>query len=172
VNARGSFDWNDETVAKLKRLHAEGLSASIIAAQLGGISRSGVLGKIHRLGLSSAGRTPSPLVPRQRSRGERSGLLAARLAVRRQVKAGSVTASPPAQQRREDAPPPLNVRLVDLNDSHCRWPVSAAAGPETLYCGLAHAPDSSWCAYHGGIGYGRGTPSERRALETLKTSAA
>ena len=45
-------------VELLKKLWADGLSASQIAAQLGGVTRNAVIGKVHRLGL--AGRaTPS-----------------------------------------------------------------------------------------------------------------
>lgn len=44
--------WTPEGVELLKKLWAEGLSCSQIAAQLGGgISRNAVIGKVHRLGL-------------------------------------------------------------------------------------------------------------------------
>ncbi|HEX4182216.1 MAG TPA: GcrA family cell cycle regulator, partial [Caulobacteraceae bacterium] len=45
------MDWTAERVSALTRLWQEGLSASQVADQLGGVSRSGVLGKLHRLGL-------------------------------------------------------------------------------------------------------------------------
>jgi hypothetical protein len=45
------MNWTDERVEKLKKLWAEGLSASQIAAQLGGVSRNAVIGKVHRLSL-------------------------------------------------------------------------------------------------------------------------
>jgi GcrA cell cycle regulator len=47
--------WSDERVDLLRRLWQEGLSASRIATQLGGVSRNAVIGKIHRLGLSGRG---------------------------------------------------------------------------------------------------------------------
>ena len=50
------MNWTDERVELLKKLWAEGLSASQIAAQLGGVSRNAVIGKVHRLKLSSRGR--------------------------------------------------------------------------------------------------------------------
>jgi GcrA cell cycle regulator len=43
--------WTEERIALLTRLWNEGLSASRIAVELGRISRNGVLGKAHRLGL-------------------------------------------------------------------------------------------------------------------------
>lgn len=45
------MNWTDERVEKLKKLWSEGLSASQIAAQLGGVSRNAVIGKVHRLSL-------------------------------------------------------------------------------------------------------------------------
>ena len=49
--------WTEQRVELLKKLWAEGSSASQIAAQIGGISRNAVIGKIHRLGLSGRGKT-------------------------------------------------------------------------------------------------------------------
>lgn len=49
--------WNDDRVAQLKKLWMAGRSASQIAAELkGGLTRSAVIGKVHRLGLSKHGR--------------------------------------------------------------------------------------------------------------------
>lgn len=54
------MNWTDERVEQLKKLWSEGLSASQIATQLGGVSRNAVIGKVHRLKLSSRGRTNAP----------------------------------------------------------------------------------------------------------------
>ena len=45
------MSWTDERVVLLRELWAQGLSASQIAARLGGVSRNAVIGKAHRLGL-------------------------------------------------------------------------------------------------------------------------
>ena len=50
------MNWTDERVELLRKLWSEGLSASQIAAQLGGVSRNAVIGKVHRLKLSGRGR--------------------------------------------------------------------------------------------------------------------
>ena len=47
------MSWTDERVETLKRMWAEGLSASQIAKDLGGVTRNAVIGKVHRLGLSN-----------------------------------------------------------------------------------------------------------------------
>ena len=47
------MSWNDEKVNKLKELWGKGSTASQIAEIIGGISRNAVIGKAHRLNLSS-----------------------------------------------------------------------------------------------------------------------
>ena len=60
------MSWTDERVELLKKLWADGLSASQIAAELGGITRNAVIGKVHRLGLSGRAKSPSSAAPRPR----------------------------------------------------------------------------------------------------------
>ena len=47
------MSWTDERVELLKKLWMEGHSASQIAKELGSVTRNAVIGKVHRLGLSS-----------------------------------------------------------------------------------------------------------------------
>ena len=55
------MSWTDERVETLKKMWAEGQSASQIAKELGGVTRNAVIGKVHRLGLSNrVGGTPEP----------------------------------------------------------------------------------------------------------------
>ena len=67
------MSWTDERVELLKKMWAEGQSASQIAKELGSVTRNAVIGKVHRLGLSNRvggaeGKTdaeaPEPLAPR------------------------------------------------------------------------------------------------------------
>ncbi len=51
--------WTDDRVELLKKLWNDGLSASQIAGELGGVTRNAVIGKVHRLGLSGRAKTPS-----------------------------------------------------------------------------------------------------------------
>ena len=53
-----TMEWTEARVDKLKRLWEDGLSASQIADHLGDVTRNAVIGKAHRLGLSSR---PSPI---------------------------------------------------------------------------------------------------------------
>src|SRR6266705_4759088 len=58
--------WTDERVELLKKLWADGLSASQIAGELGGITRNAVIGKVHRLGPSGRAKSPSSAAQRPR----------------------------------------------------------------------------------------------------------
>src|SRR5436853_2536078 len=60
------MSWTDERVELLKKLWSDGLSASQIAGELGGITRNAVIGKVHRLGLSGRAKSPSSSAPRVR----------------------------------------------------------------------------------------------------------
>lgn len=51
--------WTDERVELLSKLWSEGLSASQIATQLGGVTRNAVIGKVHRLKLEGRARPAS-----------------------------------------------------------------------------------------------------------------
>ena len=64
---RQSMSWTEQRVETLKKMWAEGQSASQIAKELGGVTRNAVIGKVHRLGLSNrttaAGSgTPEPVL--------------------------------------------------------------------------------------------------------------
>ena len=48
-----SMEWTAERVERLKELWGEGLSARQIAETLGHVTRNAVIGKAHRLGLST-----------------------------------------------------------------------------------------------------------------------
>ena len=47
------MSWTEEKVSKLKELWGKGNTASQIAEIIGGISRNAVIGKAHRLNLST-----------------------------------------------------------------------------------------------------------------------
>tara|TARA_R100000742_G_C4164250_1_gene4766 strand:+ start:283 stop:507 length:225 start_codon:yes stop_codon:yes gene_type:complete len=47
------INWDEQRVEKLKTLWAEGKTATEIAMFFGDISRNSVIGKVHRLGLTS-----------------------------------------------------------------------------------------------------------------------
>ena len=57
------MSWTEEKVNKLKELWGKGQTASQIAGIIGGVSRNAVIGKAHRLNLSSKIKTKSAVQP-------------------------------------------------------------------------------------------------------------
>ena len=82
------MSWTDERVELLKKLWADGLSASQIANELGSVTRNAVIGKVHRLGLSGRAKSPSSSAPRQRKPRVHSHMLRVRPSDARQYGAG------------------------------------------------------------------------------------
>lgn len=142
-------DWTDERTNTLKKLWAEGNSCSVIARQLGGISRNAVIGKIHRLGLSGRVTTQrkkqAPWFRRVRkAKAVRAGIARAR--TWREI-AKSLPQHP--------LPPPTvtdvaRVQLLDLESHHCRWPVGE---PTQGFCGCSAVPGLPYCAGHADRAY-------------------
>src|SRR6202789_4739241 len=91
--------WTDERVDMLRRLWLDGLSASQIAKQLGGVTRNAVIGKFHRLGLSGRAAPSQPQRPVFRApRAPRPVMVGA---APRRAEAHSTPPSPPVYVREE-----------------------------------------------------------------------
>jgi GcrA cell cycle regulator len=149
--------WTDERVELLKKLWAEGLSASQIAAELGGITRNAVIGKVHRLGLSGRAKSPSSTSPRPRKPRAQGHMM--RLA--RPTMRGN-TALAPMYETEIDLEPelieniiPIGQRctLLELSDSKCRWPIGDPGTTEFFFCGGAPVEGVPYCSYHSRLAY-------------------
>jgi GcrA cell cycle regulator len=68
------MSWTDERIERLKKMWAQGATASQIADELGGVSRNAVIGKAHRLGLEQR---PSPVKPGEEKEVKRAAAPAA-----------------------------------------------------------------------------------------------
>lgn len=149
--------WTDERVELLKKLWADGLSASQIAAELGGITRNAVIGKVHRLGLSGRAKSPSSSAPRQRKARAPSHLMR----ISRPAMRGN-TALAHAYEYDVDPEPevieniiPLGQRraLLELNEETCRWPIGDPATSDFFFCGGKPIPGLPYCSYHSRVAY-------------------
>ena len=141
-------NWTEERIETLKKLWTDGLAASQIAAELGGITRNAVIGKTHRLGLPQRVVAPQPkpwIEARVHERTwQRWKRKAAQRAVPAVVKPVTGSAINSAINSAISANP---VTLLELCWHHCRWPVEAPGKP-MMYCGAAACAGSSWCAQH------------------------
>jgi GcrA cell cycle regulator len=147
--------WTDERVELLKKLWADGLSASQIAGELGGITRNAVIGKVHRLGLSGRAKSPSSSAPRVRK--PRSHMLrVGRPAMRGNTAlALAYEMEPEPEIEHYDNIIPMGQRrtLLELNENTCRWPIGDPASAEFFFCGGTPIAGLPYRAHHARIAY-------------------
>ncbi len=155
------MSWNDERVELLKKLWNDGLSASQIAGELGGVTRNAVIGKVHRLGLSGRAKTQSAAQPRvKKATAVRS---APRTVAVTQVR-GNVALAPQTMvametevelQPREDVVVPMSrrVQIMELREGMCKWPIGDPMTVEFVYCGADCTFGTPYCTYHSTIAY-------------------
>jgi GcrA cell cycle regulator len=164
------MNWTDERVEQLKKLWAEGLSASQIAAQLGGVSRNAVIGKVHRLKLSGRGKTTSTQTRSKKvntsaSSGHRSsgslGHMSSRVVSRSvgatalQTEYSTDLVTHTVTKTVTDVVVPISRRLelVQLSERTCKWPVGDPLQPDFNFCGNDVGESGPYCTYHSRLAY-------------------
>lgn len=181
------MNWTDERVERLKRLWAEGLSASQIAAQLGGVSRNAVIGKVHRLNLpgraKAGGSTVAARTPKRPAPAPRPQNFTARPAARPIARtAGAALLKEEAETdlvestelvpvtTRTNVVVPISRRLVltELTERTCKWPIGDPMSEDFHFCGCESAESSPYCAYHAKLAYQ--PVNERRKAATNAAS--
>ncbi len=170
-----SSRWDDERVDCLKRLWCQGLSASQIAAQLGGVSRNAVIGKVHRLGLSR---------PDKESIAEGVNIFfehAVCGAANENLTSISASDHEPhdpvidALQGCEVSPShegsvalevvAQSVSLMELNARMCRWPLGDPTSKQFRFCGQPVDHGTPYCVDHGRVAYQ--PASEKKRLQRI-----
>src|SRR5207248_4716922 len=125
--------WSAQRIEQLRSCVAAGMTCSEIAAEIG-VTRNAVIGKIHRLGLSSgrpAGaparastscppRARHPRVPTQR-RLLRLAYAQASLGEQATLNVSVASAHP--------------CSLVEIVERQCRWPIGDPAAADFVFCG-------------------------------------
>lgn len=159
--------WVKKLIDRLVMMHRRGDSARDIAMALGhGITRNGVLGKIHRL--RQAGKLEAPLKDtNEKDARARTGMdTKARSLNSRQHKASHGHASDPPQEPKPPRPltmteydaidpsTPGLLRIMDLKAHHCRWPLNNALGGEYYFCGDKKVSSTKpYCEKHAAVAY-------------------
>ena len=144
--------WTDERVELLKKLWQDGLSASQIAKQLGGVTRNAVIGKVHRLGLSGRAtpskpqrtvfKAPRPARPAQASPS----------APRRIAEPVSSHAAAPTPVRYVDEKPGT-ATVLTLGAHMCKWPIGDPALDNFTFCGRRSEENGPYCHEHATVAY-------------------
>jgi GcrA cell cycle regulator len=141
--------WTDERVELLKKLWQEGLSASQIAKQLGGVTRNAVIGKVHRLGLSGRAAPSKPARPVFKA--PRPARPVAPPAAPRRVAEPSAAAPQPSPVRYVDETPGT-ATVLTLGAHMCKWPIGDPSLDSFTFCGR-RTDDGPYCHEHAQVAY-------------------
>jgi GcrA cell cycle regulator len=161
--------WNEENTAKAMKLWTDGKSASDIAREMGGISRNAIIGKMHRMGITERGpaaekpsvpRVERPAPVRQVNKFNSLPRLLPKPAAA-PLPAPVVHAVPHA-----GAPDVERLKLYQLKDNQCRWPVSGEK-EHMLFCAGSTAPVDVYCKYHARLAYSPRVDRTIRKASTL-----
>jgi GcrA cell cycle regulator len=133
------MSWNEEKVSKLKELWGKGNTASQIAEIIGGISRNAVIGKAHRLNLSSKIKTrntsssqSSNNISEENNSKQKQG---------RKSKFKSLLIE-------KDFEPENPKKLEELDEDSCKWPIGHPEEKSFYFCGRSSLKDFSYCKLH------------------------
>ena len=145
--------WTDERVELLKKLWLEGLSASQIAKQLGGVTRNAVIGKVHRLGLSGRATPSQPSRPAFRAARPARPAISSSTAHRR-----AEAPRPDADTRVALRPTPYieepgTATVLTLGAHMCKWPIGDPATAEFTFCGRRSSEEGPYCIEHARLAY-------------------
>lgn len=165
MTASQPFRWTDENTARLREMHAQGISMKAIAVEIGAGGKNSVVSKCHRLGLSA--RRPRNCVPPKSQRPPapkvkpvkqnlRAGNIARKAANKARERDGLSLApglasvgsfDAIATQRRPDVP---GVLFLERRPLQCAMPLPGwddLPVTEKLCCGQPTVGETSWCRH-------------------------
>ncbi len=161
------LSWTEERVERLTTLWNDGLSASQIAADLGGVTRNAVIGKVHRLGLSGRAKPQPQAASRPRKARESA-------APNRPITIGNVAvkaeeeAAPEAAPKARPAPVPEvltfeRATILTLTEQTCKWPIGDPSKEDFFFCGRRSEVGIPYCTHHARIAYQPAADRRRKA---------
>ncbi|MGS4885123.1 MAG: GcrA family cell cycle regulator [Labrenzia sp.] len=178
------MSWTNERVELLKKLWSDGLSASQIAGELGGVTRNAVIGKVHRLGLSGRAKSSSssakPRRPRTtanpasqsapkrpQTQPQTQGSAALKM---EPTPAPVAEVQPVAEPIADVVPMSKRATILTLTERTCKWPIGDPATEDFYFCGQVSEAGVPYCPYHCKIAYQ--PVADRRRSANNKTSVA
>jgi GcrA cell cycle regulator len=135
------MSWNDEKVAKLKELWGKGNTASQIAGIIGGISRNAVIGKAHRLNLSSKIKTRNTSASQNFQNNLKDNDNDSKQKRGRKSRFQSLIIE-------KDFEPENPKKLEELDENSCKWPIGHPEEKSFYFCGRTSLKDFSYCKLH------------------------
>ena len=146
--------WTKDRIERLTTLWKEGRTADQVALALGdGVSRSAVLGKVYRMGLSVGRASTSRKAARPRAKTDPKPASA------RPARSKS------ASREWDCLAEPGRASLLTVGRNQCRWPIGDPRSPAFSLCGRSSFR-GAYCGCHAQIAY-RPRGDTPRTLERL-----
>ena len=158
--------WNDDNIKILVKMWQAGHTASEISRELKVVSRSAILGKLHRIGKSGRVKPSKPV----------------RVSTSRKTLKPSVPRSPRVAATPRPALPPIEpvpmadgsfATILTITDYMCKWPIGDPSKDEFKFCGRkTDDAEEPYCKAHSSVAYqaSRIRGSKTRALGPSVTS--
>jgi GcrA cell cycle regulator len=166
------MEWTVERVTALSKLWRDGLTATQIAKQLGGVSRCAVSGKVRRLRLLRREMPSSPTATTGQSKRKVQlvrdpGLRPAR----RLVQSKPAYAPPqPTTQTRYVFEVPATATIHTLSQHGCKWPIGEPDRQDFGFCGRRSEDVSPYCVNHARMAYAVPQDKKKNAVAELTRS--
>jgi GcrA cell cycle regulator len=147
------MSWTEERVDLLKQLWGEGKTAAEIAKALGeGVTRNAVIGKAHRLKLSSRV-SPIQQAAKKPVKSEAPKVKKMQPVIKRSVFKGK------------------GVSMAELGNGMCRWPNGDPRDAEFNFCGCQAVPGLPYCEEHAQLAYQVSSRSRKLKAEDFPSDA-
>ncbi len=132
------MSWTEEKVNKLKELWGKGQTASQIAGIIGGVSRNAVIGKAHRLNLSSKIKARSAITSNRKNSNIEE----------KQIKYKGRRGKFKSLLLDANFEPAKNLSLEDLTEDTCKYMEGDPDKKESSFCGRKNVEKFSYCPLH------------------------
>jgi GcrA cell cycle regulator len=179
------MSWTEQKIQMLKDMWGHGYSASEIAKHLGGLTRNAVIGKAHRLKLSSR---PSPIKREDEGAAGLPGSVGNVMPVMKQtrkrvmlrplpvVPTPSTVKSPASKESYRSSFDSAikrteGIAVTKAGDRHCRWPVGDPRSPDFRFCGCNAYEGMPYCIDHARVAY-QSVGRKQRAAEGGESAPA
>ena len=132
------MSWTSEKVEKLKELWGKGNTASQIAEIIGGVSRNAVIGKAHRLNLSSKIKQRTSIQTNKNIQKNEN----------HQIKLKGRRGKFKSLLLDKNFEPAKNLTLEELNEDTCKYMEGHPDDKSSSFCGRKNVEKFSYCPLH------------------------